>query len=138
MVDCPFAVFDNQLVTDRQSFALANPRLDTSDPPALTKFARVLTRGVRKFRTIVTVDRNRKELWWNVSVSVLGADLKPVPISQLSETARMAAERLAHELLGDVGRSESESVNYDEGAVQIMRRVTVEEDRRAKGLERPE
>jgi hypothetical protein len=122
-------------MTDRQSFALANPVMDLEDLAAIEKFARTLTRGVRKFGTILTVDRYRKELWWHVSVSVLGADLKPVPIERLLAVEKTAGERLARELLGDVGRPSSDEIKDDEKSIQIIRRVTIEEDREGQRSE---
>jgi hypothetical protein len=124
-------------MTDRQSFALANPVTDPDDVTSLMKFARTLTRGVRKFGTILTVDRKKAEFWWHVCVTPLDSALKPLLLSEIEPTDKVVTERLARELLDDVGRPDSDRNDYDEKSIHIFRWSTIEEERTAKGFRRP-
>ena len=96
------------------------------------RFSRTVTHGVRKFGTILTVDRVGNQFWWHVAVSVLDSALKPVPIIRITSSDKDAAECLAHELLSDVGRWDSDECHYDDKSLHIIRNLTIAEERQAK------
>jgi hypothetical protein len=95
-------------MTDRQSLALANP-IDPDDLNALMQFAATTRRGEQAYLAILSVDR-KDGFWWHAGVSVVSSNLKPVPHPGLSNLQRRAAERVARELLVNVGRPDSERV----------------------------
>jgi hypothetical protein len=118
-------------MTDRLALALSNP-IDPGDLDALAKCASTLTRGSRNFGTILAVDKQRKEFHWHVSVTLLDSIGRPTPIVRLTELEKVFILRLAWELLADVGWPNSEEVHEDEKSVHLTRRVTIEEERRAR------
>jgi hypothetical protein len=119
-------------MTDRQVFAISNVTINLEDLGGLGKFARTLTRGVTKFGTILTVDRQGNEYSWHVCVSLLDSNGLPTPLEQLSETGMAVILDLARELLGDVGRPDSDVIHNKTKSVHIVRPVTSEEERQAR------
>jgi hypothetical protein len=119
-------------MNDRQTLALNHVTMDTADLDNLERYARTLTRGVRKFGTILTVDLHRKQFSWHVCVSLLNSRAVPLPIDQFSSADKIVTIRLARELLGDVGRPDSDDIHEDEKSVHITRSLTIEEERRAR------
>jgi hypothetical protein len=117
-------------MNDRQSFALENPVTDSEDLDE--QFARTLTRSVRKFGTILTVDLHKKEFFWHACVTLLNPEGKPIPINKFSLTQRAVTLRLALELLGDVGRPDSNKIHEDKKSIHIIRPVTIEEEREVR------
>lgn len=125
-------------MTDRQSFALDNPVTDTDDPSILEKYAVTLTRGTRKFGTILTIDRVKNEFVWHVCVSLLDSEGRPRSVSGFSSTDKSVTARLARELLEDVGQPNSNEIRKDEKSVHMVRPTTIEEDRHALKAIAPE
>jgi hypothetical protein len=119
-------------VTDRQAFALNNIATDVSDSARLEKYARTLTRDVHKFGTILTVDLHKKEFSWHVCVCMLNSEGKPLPIKALSSADKSDTLRLACELLGEIGRPDSDAVQEHEKSIHIVRHLTIEEEREAR------
>lgn len=117
-------------MTDRQTFALANP-LDPADLGAVSRSAQRVASEHQGYLTMLTVDKS-DGLWWHAGVSVLSSNLKAVPHSGLSNLQRKAAERLVRELLNEVGRPDSEELSWDDRCVHLIRRLTIEEERKAK------
>jgi hypothetical protein len=119
-------------VNDRQEIALNNVATGLSDAAALEKYARTLTRGTRKFGTILTLDLHKKDVSWHVCVSMLDSEGKPLLTDHLSSADKSATLRLARELLFEIGRPSSDSVREDEKSVHILRAMTIEEERQAR------
>jgi len=109
-------------MNDRQALALNHVTTGTADLDNLERYARTLTRGVRKFGTILTVDLHRKQFSWHVCVSLLNSQAVPLLIDQFSSTDKIVTIRLARELLGEVGRPDSDDIHEeDEKSVHITR-----------------
>jgi hypothetical protein len=62
--------------------------------------------------------------------------LKPVPIDQLFANDSVLIKEVARKIHDEVGRPDSEKIQYDEKAVHIIRRLTIEEERKAKRFSR--
>jgi hypothetical protein len=119
-------------MNDRQTLALNHVVTDTGNLDNIQRYARTLVRGVRRFGTILTVDFVKKEFFWHACVSLLNPESKPIPIKKLSSMEKAVTLRLASELLGDVGRPDSEKTHEDEKSIHITRALTIEEERRAR------
>jgi hypothetical protein len=118
-------------MTPRQLSAIGDP-INPKDLDAVSRFAQEVTKGGRRFGTVLTVDRTAGEYSWHVMVSVLDADLRPVPLLKLRDADRRAAESLAKELIGNVGVPGSDERLAGEKAFQMRRRLTISEEKQAR------
>jgi hypothetical protein len=117
-------------VTSRQSFALSAVVVDVNDTDRLKEFA-------KRFGTILTVDQLEGRLAWHVSVTPLSDQFKRIPWDELKPSQREAVRQLAHELLDDVGRPDSDAEDVQEKSYQIIRKLTIEEERLVRKLDEP-
>jgi hypothetical protein len=114
-------------MNDRQVFSLRNIVTDHEDVAGLEKYARTLTRGVRKFGTILTVDLYKKTFLWHVRVSPLNPEGKPLSIEQLSLIEKSVTLRLARELIADVGRPDSDKIHEGTHHGMHLQSLTIQE-----------
>jgi hypothetical protein len=92
-------------------------------------FAKTLVNDAGRFGTILTVDRFESQLTWHVSVSALSDQFKPMLWQRLKPSQREAVRQLARELLTDVGRPDSDFEDVQDKSYQIIRKLTIEEER---------
>ena len=118
-------------MTDRQAFALNNIIEDSEDIAALPGHATILTLGIRRFGTILTVD-HANEFRWHVCVSLLNSEVMPRRLDKLSSEDKVATLALALELLSEVGQPDCDDIHEEERSLHITRRLTIREERRAR------
>src|SRR3954470_8567203 len=106
-------------MTERQAIAIANP-INFADANALARFAQTVRAGQQSYGTILTVHRD-DGLYWHARVSVLSVNLKPVPVTCLSTLQQRAAERVARELLDNVGCRDSEELKREQKSFLLIR-----------------
>jgi hypothetical protein len=116
-------------VTPRQSFALSHILKDPNDTEALKAFAKTIVNDAGRFGTILTVDRLEDHLTWHVSVTPLSDQFKPMLWNELKPSQREAVRQLARELLENVGRPDSDVEDLQDKSYQIVRKLTIEEER---------
>src|SRR6476646_5683995 len=116
-------------MTSRQSFALSEVVVDVNDTDRLKAFAKTLVNDAGRFGTILSVDRFQRRLTWHVSVTSLSDQFKPMLWDELKPSQREAVRQLARELLDDVGRPHSDLGDVLDNRYQIIRALTVEEER---------
>jgi hypothetical protein len=116
-------------MTSRQSFALSEVVVDVNDTDRLKAFAKTLVNDAGRFGSILTVDRFQGRLTWHVSVTSLSDQFKPIPWEELKPSQREAMRQLARELLNNVGRPDSDFEEVQEKSYQIIRQLTIEEER---------
>jgi hypothetical protein len=75
------------------------------------------------------VDRLEDHLTWHVSVTPLSAQFKPMLWNELKPSQREAVRQLARELLENVGRPDSDVEDLQDKSYQIVRKLTIEEER---------
>jgi hypothetical protein len=116
-------------MTSRQSFALSAVVADVHDLERLKAFAKTVVNDADRFGTILTVDRFEGRLTWHVSVTALSDQFKPMSWEVLKPSQREAVRQLARELLDDVGRPNSDFEVAEDKSCQIIRKLTIEEER---------
>jgi hypothetical protein len=104
-----------------------------NDTDRLKAFAKTLVNDTGRFGTIFTVDRFEGRLTWHVSVTSLSDQFKPIPWEELKPSQREAVRQRARELLDDVGRPDSDFEDIQDKSYQIIRQLTIEEERQATG-----
>jgi hypothetical protein len=119
-------------VTTRQTFAISNPLLDPTDTDALQKFAKTILRDSSGFGTILTVDHFNDITCWHVSVTALSPHSRPIAWKDLKPSEREAVYQVADELLENVGRPDSDVDSTEMDSYQILRKLTIEEERLLK------
>jgi len=92
-------------------------------------FAQTVVNNAGQFGTILTVDLWKGALWWHASVSGLNNQFRPLSWNKLHPLDREAVRQLARDLLADVGQQDFEIEDVQENSYQIIRRLTVEEER---------
>jgi hypothetical protein len=107
------------------SKVLTNP--DSTE--GLASFAQTIVNDAGRFGTILTVDRCDDYLTWHVSVSALSDQFKPMLWERLKPSQREAVRQLARELLADVVRPDSDVEDAQDKSYQIIRQLTIEEER---------
>ena len=116
-------------MTSRQSVALSAVVADVNDTERLKMFAKTIVNDAGRFGTILTVDRFESQLTWHVSVSAQSDQFKPMLWERLKPSQREAVRQLARELLADVGRHDSDVEDVQDKSYQIIRKLTIEEER---------
>jgi hypothetical protein len=119
-------------VPPRQTFAISNPLLNPTDMDALQKFAEKILRDGAGFFTILTVDHCDGITCWHVSVMAMSPKFKPIAWKDLKPSGREAVRKIARGLLENVGRPDSDCDSTDMGEYQIVRKLTIEEERLLK------
>ena len=95
--------------------------MDPIDTEALKAFAKTIVNDAGRFGTILTVDRIDGELrWWK------GRTLR------LKPSEREAVRQLARDLLEDIGQPGSDSDVAEGKSYQIIRKLTIEEERQIR------
>ena len=116
-------------MTSRQSLALSAVVADVNDTERLKAFAKTVVNDSGRFGTILTVDRFEGRLTWHVSVTSLSDQFKPIFWEELKPSQREAMCQLARELLNDVGGPDSDFEDVQDKSYQIIRQLTIEEER---------
>jgi hypothetical protein len=116
-------------MTPRQSLALSSVLTNPDNTEGLVSFAKTIVNDAGRFGTILTVDQFEGQLTWHVSVSALSDQFKPMLWEQLKPSQREAVRQLARGLLADVGRPDSDVEDVQEKSNQIIRKLTIEEER---------
>jgi hypothetical protein len=125
----PMVVGKYLRMTQRQAFAISKILTDLNDTETLKAFAKTIVNDAGRFGTILMTDRCDGELRWHVSVSALSEMFKPISWDELKPSHREAVRQLARELLKDVGRPDTDFDLADEKSYQLIRQLTVEEER---------
>jgi hypothetical protein len=95
--------------------------VDLNDTERLKAFTKIVVNDDGRFGTILTVDRFEGRLTWHVSVTSLSDQFKPILWQELKPSQREAVRQLAHELLDDVGRPDSDFEDRQDKSYQIIR-----------------
>ena len=66
---------------------------------------------------------------WHVSVTALSPNFKPIAWKDLRPSQRETVRAVARELLEDVGRPDSDFDSTDMDDYQLLRKLTIEEER---------
>jgi hypothetical protein len=119
-------------MTKRQALALSDVVKNPNDTEALKAFAKTIVTDAGRFGTILTVDLIDGELRWHVSVSALSNGFKPIFWEKLKPSEREAVRQLARELLEDIGQPGSDSDVAEDKSYQIIRKLTIEEERQIR------
>ena len=122
-------------MTPRQLLALSNPLADPNNTDALKRFAQTFVIGDEQFGTVLVVGVVEGEWSWHVSVSALSDHYKPIWWEDLRPSQRKSVRELAADLLNGVGEPNSDLDAADGPTYQIVRRLTIEEERSAKNPE---
>ena len=102
---------------------------DLDDAERLKAAAKTVVNDTGRFGTILTVERFKGRFAWHVSVRSLSDQFKPIPWEELKPSQREAVRQLARKLLDDVGRPHSDLGDVLDNRYQIIRALTVEEER---------
>ena len=113
----------------RQSLALSSVLTNPDSTEALAAFAKTIVNDAGRFGTILTVDRLEGRLTWHVSVMSLSDQFKPISWKELKPSQREKVRQMARELLEDVGRPDSDFEDVQDKSYQIIRQLTIEEER---------
>ena len=111
---------------------MSNPLLDPTDASALHKFTRTIVRDDGGVGTILTLDHFNRVSCWHVSVTTLSPISKPIKWKDLKPSQREAVREVARELLENVGRPDSDVESTKMGDYQLVRKLTIEEERLLK------
>ena len=128
-LNSPTVMSEYLVMTLRQAFAISNILTDINDTESLKAFAKTIVNDAGRFGTILMADCWEGELRWHVSVSALSEMFKPISWDDLKPSRREAVRQLARDLLKDVGRPDTDFDLAEEKSYQLIRQLTVEEER---------
>jgi hypothetical protein len=114
-------------MTDRQRYAFAHPATGLADMTNQA-YARVLDIGGYQLKSLLTVNFMEGEASWHASISMLGADRRPMPVEQIPATALMLIQYELNQLLASVG-DESKAEHIESASAFHLTKPLTEAER---------